>query len=123
MSEEEYYKKAQKIVKAKKAFRINAWLFAITMPVIIAVNLMTSPEYLWFLWSLMGWGLTVAILYAVAYIFPKYERNENDEVEKEMEKMRMSNNNYRSGKLKDDEFDERLDLRELKKTYDERDFV
>ena len=119
MRDKSYYKKAQQIVKAKKAFRINAWLFAITMPIIIAVNLMTSPEYLWFLWSLIGWGSTLGILYLVAYVFPKYETNEEAEIEIEMEKMRLRNLKT----VKNDDFDERLDLRELRKDYDERDFV
>ena len=119
LPEEDYYRKAQKIVKAKKAFRVNAWLFAITMPVIIAVNLMTSPHYLWFLWSLLGWGTTLGILYLVAYVFPKYTSNEENEIEEEMEKMRL-----RSLKTtKKDDFDEHLDLRELRKDYEDRDFV
>lgn len=119
MAEKDYYNKAKQTVKAKKAFRINAWLFAITMPVIITVNLMTSPENLWFLWSLLGWGTTLGILYLVAYVFPKYESNEEIEIEAEMERMRLRN--LRS--VKKDDFDERLDLRELRKDFDEQDFV
>lgn len=119
MSEEDYYIKAQKIVEIKKAFRINAWLFVCTMPIITIVNLWTSPEYLWFLWSLLGWGSTLLILYTIGYILPKYNVNESHEVEKEMERMRLRDRKY----VRTDDFDERLDLRELRKDYDDQDFV
>jgi len=119
MEEKEYYHKAKKIVKVKKAFRINAWIFAITMPVIIAVNLMTSPQYLWFLWSLLGWGMTLGILYLVAYVFPRFSSNEEDEIEEEIEKLRLRNQKT----VRQDDFDEHLDLRELRKDYEERDLV
>lgn len=123
MTEEEYYDKAKKLVKAKQAFRINVWIFATTMPVIIIVNLMTSPEYLWFLWALIGWLPTLVIFYLIAYVQPKYSYKESDEVEKEMEKMRLRDPKYTSRNARKDDLDEHLDLRELKKDYNEQDFV
>lgn len=119
MSEEEYYRKAQKIVKAKKNFRGSAVAFAIIMPVLIFINLWTSPSYLWFLWALMGWGMGLFGAYYEAYIKPKYASQESHEVEKEMEKMRLRDRKF----SRKDDIDEHLDLRELRKDYDERDFV
>lgn len=119
MSEEKYYKKARKIVKAKKNFRGSAIAFSIVMPVLIVINLWTSPSYLWFLWALMVWGMGLFGAYYEAYIKPRYDRNESHEVEKEMERMRLRDRKY----SRKDDFDERLDLRELRKDYDERDFV
>lgn len=119
MSEEEYYNKAQKIVNAKKKFRASAWVFITVMPVLIIINLWTSPGYLWFLWALMGWGIGLLGGYYEAYIKPRYAANESHEVEKEMEKMRMRDRKF----TKKDDFDARLDLRELRKDYDEKDFV
>jgi len=123
MSEEEYYKKARKIVKAKKDFRSSAIAFAITMPVLIVINLWTSPGYLWFLWALMGWGMGLVGGYYAAYIQPKYDERESHEVEKEMEKLRLRDRKYASKDRRSDDFDDRLDLRELRKDYDDRDFV
>lgn len=120
MSEEEYYKKARKIVKAKKDFRGSAIAFAIIMPIMIIINLMTSPEYLWFLWALLGWGMGLMGAYNEAYIKPKNEEQDSHEVEKEMEKLRLRDRKYTR---RTDDFDERLDLRELRRDYDERDFV
>lgn len=119
MSEEEYYRKARKIVKAKKDFRSSAIAFAVFMPILITINLLTNPSYLWFLWALMGWGMGLLGAYHEAYIKPKYDERDSHEIEKEMEKMRMGS---RKSTRKDD-FDEYLDLRELRKDYDERDFV
>lgn len=119
MSEEEYYKKAQKRVEAKKNFRGTAWTFIVLMPVLIIINLWTSPGYLWFLWALMGFGMGLMGSYYEAYIKPKYEERDSHEVEKEMEKMRMRDRKF----PQKENFDEHLDLRELRKDYDERDFV
>jgi len=119
MSEEEYYKKARKIVEAKKNFRLTAWIFALLMPVLIIINLWTSPDYLWFLWAMMGFAMGLTGSYYEAYIKPKNDERESHEVEKEMERMRMHERKF----SRKDDYDERLDLRELRKDYDERDFV
>ena len=123
MSEEEYYKKARKIVKAKKDFRSSAIAFAVTMPILIIINLLTSPKYLWFLWAIMGWGMGLVGAYYTAYIQPKYDERESHEVEKEMEKLRLRDRKFTNRNERVDDFDERLDLRELRRDYDERDFV
>lgn len=119
MSEKEYYKKARKIVQAKKNFRTTAWTFAILMPVLIIINLWTSPEHLWFLWAMLGWGMGLIGAYYEAYIKPKHDAQDSHEVEKEMERMRLRDRKF----AQKDDFDDHLDLRELRKDYDERDFV
>lgn len=120
LEEKDYYKEARKIVKAKKDFRNAAWTFATVMPILIIINLWTSPEYLWFLWALLGYSMSLLGAYYDAYIKPKRKLNDSHEVEKEMEKLRLRDRKYSRRK---DDFDERLDLKELRKDYDERDFV
>lgn len=123
MSEEQYYIKAKKIAKAKKDFRTMLWIFSFLTPVLIFINLFTSPGYLWFLWSVLGFGIATAAMYYEAYIKPRHEERESHEVEKEMEKMRMRDRKYTDKNTKQDDFDEYMDLRELRKDYDEGDFV
>ncbi len=56
MTEEE----ARKRVAREKKFYAGLAAYAVTIAGLAAVNLLTSPGYLWFLWAAFGWGLGVA---------------------------------------------------------------
>lgn len=58
-NEADRYYEAQKRVKEIKEFYQHLTVFLLCNPIIIAVNLMTSPGYLWFVWSLFGWGFAI----------------------------------------------------------------
>ena len=60
-AEEERYYRAQKRVKEIKGFYEHLAVFAVSNPIIIVVNLMTSPKYLFFLWGLLPWVLVIVI--------------------------------------------------------------
>jgi hypothetical protein len=55
------YYKAQKKVEEIKGFYGNLFSYVIIITGLTIVNLATSPEYLWFLYPALGWGLGVAI--------------------------------------------------------------
>ena len=59
--EEQKYLKAKKKVKEIKGFYIHLTLFLLNTPIIIAVNLLTSPQFQWFWFSVLGWGAAVGI--------------------------------------------------------------
>lgn len=124
MYEDEYYEKAKKIVKKKKEFRQSATAYAIMMPVLIVINLWTSPGYLWFFWAMLGWGMGLIGSYYEAYIKPKKESRDSHEIQKEIERMRRRDRDVLDLEpRRRDELDDRMDLREVRKDYDERDFV
>lgn len=123
MNDEHYYKQAMKTVKKKKEFRSNAFAFTVVMPFLIFINLWTSPGYLWFLWPLLGWGMGLAFQYYDAFVQSEKNSWEDHEVQKEMERMRMRDRRFLNGEKRRDELDERMDLRELRRDYDERDLV
>ncbi|REC42223.1 2TM domain-containing protein [Chryseobacterium pennipullorum] len=54
------YKKASKRVKALKDFYGNLASYCIIIPFLAILNLLTSPEHLWFFWPMLGWGIGVA---------------------------------------------------------------
>ncbi|RZJ65791.1 MAG: histidine kinase [Flavobacterium sp.] len=58
--EQTMYYKAQKRVEEIKGFYGNLASYIIFMGGLMALNLITSPEYFWFLWPAIGWGLGVA---------------------------------------------------------------
>ncbi|MCI9844770.1 2TM domain-containing protein [Flavobacterium pectinovorum] len=60
-AEADRYYEAQKKVKQIREFYEHLTVFVLVNPIVIAVNLMTSPGYLWFVWCLMGWGVGVVL--------------------------------------------------------------
>lgn len=62
----ERYKKADPdtiIRREKKAFNIHAIAYAIGNSILIAINLLFVPQFLWFMFPLVGWGSGLAIHY------------------------------------------------------------
>ena len=51
------YEIARKRAIAKLGFYIHAATFVSVNLILIAVNLMTAPQNLWFYWPLLGWGI------------------------------------------------------------------
>lgn len=51
------FERAKKQVKEIKDFYAHALWFVFGMAFMIFINLKYSPQYLWFLWSLLGWGI------------------------------------------------------------------
>ncbi|TDP02337.1 2TM domain-containing protein [Flavobacterium sp. 245] len=57
----ERYLEVQKRVKELREFYEHLTVFILVNPILIVVNLMTSPGYLWFVWSLLGWGFAIVM--------------------------------------------------------------
>lgn len=51
---------ARKRVAREKKFYAGLAAYAVTIAGLAAVNVLTSPEYLWFLWVVFGWGIGIA---------------------------------------------------------------
>lgn len=58
-SEYEKYQEAVKKVKEIKGFYSHMLVFIIVLMVLMYINLKYSPEYLWFIWTMFGWGIGV----------------------------------------------------------------
>ena len=59
MNDQEKYKKAEKIVEAKLGFFRHVIVYLAVNAFLLIVNLITSPDNLWFQWPLLGWGIGV----------------------------------------------------------------
>lgn len=55
------YEKAARRVKDLKGFYGNLTSYCLVIPFLLILNLMTSPDHLWFYWPMLGWGLGVAL--------------------------------------------------------------
>lgn len=60
-AEENSYYKAQKKVEMIKEFYGNLSAYVLFNAGLLVLNLLTTPEYLWFLWCAAGWGIGVLI--------------------------------------------------------------
>ncbi len=56
-SEYERYQRALKQVKEIKGFYGHLTSYVIVLAILIYLNLKYTPEYLWFIWTLLGWGI------------------------------------------------------------------
>ncbi len=56
-SEYERYQKAKKQVKEIKGFYGHLTSYVIVLALLIYINLKYTPEYLWFIWTMFGWGI------------------------------------------------------------------
>jgi len=54
------YERAQKRVKEIKGFYGNLISYCIVIPVLIIINLTTSPDDIWFYFPMLGWGIGIA---------------------------------------------------------------
>lgn len=59
-NENQAYEKASRRVKELKGFYGNLTSYVLVISFLAILNLITSPEYLWFLWPMMGWGIGIA---------------------------------------------------------------
>jgi hypothetical protein len=58
-TEEERYYNARKRVEEIKGFYGNLIAYIAVNAGLLVINLVTSPQYLWFLWPLLWWGIGV----------------------------------------------------------------
>jgi len=59
MENNEVYEKAKRRVEEKLEFYIHLLVYIVVITLLIFINYNTSPQYLWFKWPLMGWGVGV----------------------------------------------------------------
>lgn len=57
---EERYSKAKKRIEEIKGFYGNLTAYIVVNIMLFVINMVTSPEHLWFFWPMLGWGVGVA---------------------------------------------------------------
>ncbi|KAA3657173.1 MAG: histidine kinase [Chloroflexi bacterium] len=55
------YQKAKERVESLKDFYIHLTAYVVVNLILFAINMIVSPNSLWFIWPLMGWGVGFAI--------------------------------------------------------------
>lgn len=55
-------------VKETRAFVAHLFASVIAIVLLFVINLMTSPEYLWAVWALVGWGAALTVHGVIVYV-------------------------------------------------------
>ena len=57
MDDQERYRQAKEHVEELKGFYIHVAIYLLVNAALVVINLVTYSDYLWFVWSLLGWGV------------------------------------------------------------------
>src|SRR6478672_4561842 len=55
--DEKLYKKAKEKARKIRGFYVSLAMYCIVIPILIFVNLKYSPDFYWFIFSMIGWGI------------------------------------------------------------------
>lgn len=66
------YRRARKQARAIRGFYIHLAVYCVTIPVLIAINLTFVPDFYWFPFSMLGWGIGVAFHAMEVYKFTPF---------------------------------------------------
>lgn len=64
MEDQDPYERAKKRVETRIGFYIHLFVYLTVNTLLIIINLTTSPQYYWFKWPLLGWGIGL-LLHAI----------------------------------------------------------
>ena len=56
-TEETRYQEAKERVEAIRGFYIHLAVYVVVNLLLFSINMIVSPDSLWFIWPLMGWGV------------------------------------------------------------------
>jgi hypothetical protein len=88
MENQEAYQKAKKRAEAKIGFYIHLAVYVGVNILLMVINLSTSPQYLWFKWPLLGWGIGLFFHGISIFVFSgkRFEVLKEKMIEKEMKR-------------------------------------
>ena len=82
---------AESRVERKIKFKRNLYSYIVVNVSLAIVNIIFTPEYWWFLWVVLFWGIGVLVDFLRAYVLmDKFDTDEYRErkIQEEMEKLR-----------------------------------
>lgn len=86
------YERAKKRAKSLRSFYINLLCYCIAIPVLAIFNILYTPEFLWFFFSAIGWGIGLTFHGMEAFNYYPFlgkdweQRKFNELLEKENQK-------------------------------------
>jgi hypothetical protein len=122
-SDKELYELARKRVERKKKFYKHLNTYLVMTIFFVLLNMFTSPGRWWFIFPVLGWGIGIALEYLNIFGLPGIQPDaewEKKALEEELRKMNPPNEKPVNPVP---EQEDTLELKELKKNYDDKDLV
>ena len=127
MNPEFEYRQARKRVKKKKGFYKHLTAYMIVIGFLFAINMLTDPFDWWFYFPALGWGVGLAFHYVGVFGLPGLQFSqpewEDREMEKELRKARRLRQPLLDQADDSEPLPDELELKELRKNYNDGDFV
>jgi hypothetical protein len=88
MENQEAYQEAKKRVEARIRFYIHLAVYVGVNSFLIIINLFASPQYLWFKFPLIGWGIGIFFHGMSVFVFSgsKFKATKERMIQEEMRK-------------------------------------
>jgi uncharacterized membrane protein len=83
MGHQDDFARAKKVAGAKIGFYIHLTAYVAVNTLLVAINLATSAEHLWFKWPLLGWGVGVLVHAIVTFALTKGPVTQRRMIERE----------------------------------------
>lgn len=80
------YQEAKKKVEARLGFKVHLTVYLVVNAILITVNLINSPNNLWFIWPLIGWSIGIFWHAMGVFVFKKNSEVIEKMIQKEMDK-------------------------------------
>ncbi|HEU4495965.1 MAG TPA: 2TM domain-containing protein [Flavobacterium sp.] len=61
ISDKAKYENAKRKARKIRSFYYNLMCYCIVIPILVFINLMAMPEFQWFWFSMLGWGIGVIV--------------------------------------------------------------
>lgn len=71
MKTDEHEARARKRAEARFGLYRHLAVYLVVNLMLFLINLVTSPDYLWSIWPLMGWGVAIAFHALSVLVFDK----------------------------------------------------
>ena len=55
------YQRAKRRFETLKGFYVHLGVYVAVNLLLFLINIIVSPDLLWFIWPLMGWGIAIAL--------------------------------------------------------------
>ena len=82
----EAYVRARRRVAAKFGFYIHLGVYLAVNILLVVINLLYSPQRLWFPWPLFGWGIGICFHALGIFVFPSGSPIKERMIQREMER-------------------------------------
>lgn len=86
MKRSDAYERAKGRIEARRGFFVHLAVFASVMTMLAIINMVASPETLWFQWPLIGWGIGVLFHGLGVFVFSGRLAITDEMVERELGK-------------------------------------